>query len=438
MSDVLLLLLVLTIPFIRTPLRFTSPFGYIAGFVGFMFVCKYFYNQWVGIDFLEGVDPTELATHLRPLAAYLAIGFTLSMPFCGSRSAKEVAAAAETDGTGFELTTFALTLITILPVFLVALGLAIGVNPLNNPLAFRQFLQGQGMFYLLSIYIFLLGALSIYVPVRIIRERRIPPKLVMIAYLVSAMFAIISGFASMIVSMVTTPLFFWSVCYRKRIEVLLVLLLPVVVAFTLLYSAYRDINLSGGGISVSDAVDIVTSNPEAIGKALNRFDYLENYAKADRYLSTRDPDWGASMLGFFIQPIPRVIWPGKPENFSTSLTRELLPQNLAIGVTANFNSLNEFVGAFGSAGIAIGGVVLAIILSVTYCIFDAAAGRPYLATYFCNVIFKFVAVGFFAGFINDLALPLFLLDNIFFQLFVRRTRPVVHSSEHLVKSEASN
>ncbi len=398
----------------------TSPFGYICGFVGFMFIGKYFWNQWLGVPFLEGADSVELATHFGVLSAYLAIGFLLALPFCNPRRPRTEKPRSRAQPAGFRLTAPALFLLVAMPVFLVGLGLSLGQNPVSNPLGFRQFIQSQGMFYLLAVYIFLLGAISIYVPYVIITLKRVPSAPVLIAYIVAAGFGIVSGFASMIVSMILVPLFFWSACYRKRIELALIPLLPVVVAFTLLYSAYRDVNLSGNGISLSDAIVKVTENPAAAANALNRFDYLENFAKADRYLATQDPDWGASLLDVFVQPMPRAFWPQKPENFSTSMTRELLPQNLAIGVTANFNSVSEFVRAFGQFGILIGGVVLAFILAVSYCVFEAAADDPYIAAYYVIVLFKYVATGFYAGFVNDLAFDDFLLENVFFRLFIRR------------------
>jgi hypothetical protein len=420
MLDTLILALVILVPFVRTPALVTSPFGYICGFIGFMFVGKYCYNLVLGVPFLEQAEPNELASHFRAMSAYLAIAFALALPFCNPRRHIGRIARVGSGKSGFTLTTPALMLLILLPVLLVALGLSFGLNPISNPLAFRQFIQSQGMFYLLSIYIFLLGAVSIYVPYIIIAQRKMPSSLVMLAYAVSAGFAIISGFASMIVSMITVPLFFWSVCYRKRIELGLVLLLPVVVVFVVLYTAYRDANLSGSDISVTDAIHLVADNPDAAANLLNRFDYLEGFAKAHRYLENQDPDWGASMIQVLLQPVPRALWPEKPDNFSTSMTRELLPDNLQIGVTANFNSLNEFVKSFGDLGVLVGGLFLAAILVVTYCVFDAAVDRPYLAVYYVIVLFNYFQMGFYAGFVNDLAFPSLVLENIFFLLFVRK------------------
>jgi hypothetical protein len=418
--DVVILGVVILVPFFRTEARVTSPFGYICGFVGFMFIGKYFWNQWLGVPFLEGADPAELASHFRALAAYLGIAFVLALPFCNPPRSRADRAGTGNPPTTFTLNAAALFLLIAVPALLVGLGVSIGLNPISNPLAFRQFTQSQGMFYILSVYIFLMSAISIYVPYMLIAQRRRPHVMFIAAYVVTAAFALVSGFASMIVSMITVPLFFWSVCYRKRIELGLLFLLPVVIAFTVLYSAYRDVNLSGSGVSLSDAIVTVTENPQAAKQALNRFDYLENFAKAHRYLQTRDPDWGTSLLDVFVQPVPRAFWPQKPENFSTSMTRELLPQNLAIGVTANFNSLNEFVMAFGGFGILIGGVVLAFILVVSYCVFDAAVDEPYLAAYYAIVLFKYIGIGFYAGFVNDLAFDDFLLENVFFLLFIRK------------------
>jgi len=204
--------------------------------------------------------------------------------------------------------------------------------------------------------------------------------------------------------------------------------LPIIVIFTLFYSAYRDANFSGSRINLSDAMHLVIDNPDAAGIAMNRFDYLETYVEGHRYVLSLDPDWGASMLGVFLQPLPRGLWPDKPDGFSTYMTGQILPQNLQIGVTANFNSLNEFTRAFGSAGVVIGGLFLACILVLAYAVFSSAAGRPYLSTYYVTVVLIYVGTGFIGGFINDQALPQFILNNIFFALFVRRPTPMKSSS----------
>jgi hypothetical protein len=417
MVDLAILCLVLLLPFIRTEARVTSPFGYICSFVGFMFVVKYLYNQWLEVPFLDAVDPIELATHFLSLAEYLGIAFCLALPFCNPRRSRVGRASDRTQLVGFHFTVPALSLMIGMPVFLVVLGFFAGQNPISNPLAFRQFIQSKGMFYLLSVYIFLLNVVSIYVPYVIIKERRRPSAVIIIAYVIAAVFALISGFASMIVTVIIAPLLFWSACFRKRVELGLIVLLPVVVAFTVVY---RDLNLAGNGFSLSVALAKVEERPEAAAHALNRFDYLENFAKGERYLTTTDPDWGASLVEVLMQPVPRAIWPQKPENFSTSMTRQLLPQNLEIGVTANFNSLNEFVQAFGGFGVLIGGVILAFILAISYCVFDATEGNPYMAVYYVVVLFSYMGTGFFAGYVNDLAFDNFLLQNLFFWLFIRK------------------
>ncbi|MDP9065179.1 MAG: hypothetical protein M3O06_04850, partial [Pseudomonadota bacterium] len=175
MVDLLILASVIAFPFFRTPVRITSPFGYICGFIAFMFIAKYCFNQWMQVSFLEGADPTELTTHFRAMAAYLGIAFILAMPFCHPyRRASPLPLANQILDTGFRLTGLAIFLLIALPILLVGLGLVLGLNPASNPLGFRQFIQSQGMFYILSVYIFLLGALSIYVPFVIFAERRSP------------------------------------------------------------------------------------------------------------------------------------------------------------------------------------------------------------------------------------------------------------------------
>jgi hypothetical protein len=392
-----------------------------------MFIGKYIYNTHWDTPFLMGLDTDVLNRSFRPMAAYLCVAFTAALPFCGGRlfdrlgitasygSGEHVAMQAEV-----ELTPTAKAALILVPTALLLIGASQGINPIANPLGFRQLTQSQGMFYILSVFQFLLAVVSIYVPYFIFVLKRRPSLGMIILYLSSAAFAIISGFASMTAQLVIVPLFFWSVCYRKRIEIWLVFLLPVIITFTLFYSAYRDANFLGARIDLSEAVQSVIERPEAFKFALNRFDYLETYAEGYHYESDLDPDWGASMLGVFLQPLPRALWPEKPDAFSTYMTRQILPQNLEIGVTANFSSLNEFTRAFGSAGVAIGGLLLACVLVLAYSVFDSAAGRPYLATYYVTVVLVYVSTGFMGGFVDDQAFPQFVLNNIYFFLFVRR------------------
>jgi hypothetical protein len=63
---------------------------------------------------------------------------------------------------------------------------------------------------------------------------------------------------------------------------------------------------------------------------------------------------------------------------------------------------------------------LAFILVVSYCVFEAAEDDPYIAAYYVIALFKYVGTGFYAGFVNDLAFDDFLLENVFFRLFIRR------------------
>jgi hypothetical protein len=427
MLNVLFLCGILALPFVRTPVRITSPFGYICFFVGLMFVAKYSYNQYFDTPFLLGMDISDLNMSFRPLATYLCVAFVAALPFCG-RPLLDRLGTRESLGTHehiapqdeMEPTPAAKVALILVPATLLLVGATQGINPIANPLGFRQLTQSQGMFYILSVFQFLLAVISIRVPYIIFVLKRRPSMGTLALYLLSASFAVISGFASLSAQLVIVPLFFWSVCYRKRIELSLAFLLPIIIVFTLFYSAYRDANFLGARIDLSEAMNAVIERPDAAKLALNRFDYLETYAEGHRYVSTLDPDWGASMLGVFLQPLPRALWPDKPDGFSTYMTRQILPQNFEIGVTANFNSLNEFTRAFGSAGIVIGGLFLACVLVLAYAVFDSAAGSPFLSTYYVTVVLLYVSTGFMGGYVNDQAFPQFVLNNIYFLFFVRR------------------
>lgn len=423
--EALILAAVLMLPFFAMRYQITNPFGYLAFFIGLFFITKFVHHQLVGALFLEDMDATDISAAFIPMALYLGIAYSLSLSvhqFINSSKFKRTPQIQNlVVDNHFQPTRLSSILLLMLPLLLVGIGLLQDVNPIENPLGFRQAIQSKGMFYVLSLQLFLLAVHAAYVPYCLIARKSRPSLLALVAYIISIIFAVISGFASTLPTLVIAPLFFFSICFKKRIEPYIVIGIPVGLLYGLTYSAYRDARLGFSDISLADAFEKVVANPELLTFAFNRFDYLEMYTKGRHFISGIDPDFGVSIVNFFVQAIPRGLWGDKPDNFSTLMTKHLLPQNFDIGVTANFNSLNEFCYSFGSIGIVIGGLVFGVILLTGYRLFLASAYRPYKAMFYLTVVLPYLTAGFMAGFLNDQALPLLILNYLFFRMFVKKT-----------------
>ena len=116
------------------------------------------------------------------------------------------------------------------------------------------------------------------------------------------------------------------------------------------------------------------------------------YTHGVRGAQENKPDLGFSMLSFLAQPIPRSIWPDKPLNFSSSMSLEHIPWVYEIGVTANFNSLNEFRYAFSDVGILLGGLFFGLVLTISQRYFNQARGSPYIATVYLMIFFPYSVI----------------------------------------------
>jgi uncharacterized membrane protein (DUF485 family) len=175
---------------------------------------------------------------------------------------------------------------------------------------------------------------------------------------------------------------------------------------------------------LSEAVTTGLASDQTVGVFSNRFDYLENFTVATVYICQKRPDYGASLSTAFVQFVPRVFWKRKPEVFSMAMTKVLIPHMYdEAESTANFGAMNEFLNAFGLyLGMFMGTVFFGVVIGAAQANFMSAENVPYKAVQYLLVVFPFVLTGFVAGFIADLALPLLLLNLLYFKLFVRRSR----------------
>ena len=238
-------------------------------------------------------------------------------------------------------------------------------------------------------------------------------------------FAIVSGYTSLLLTAVISPIFFISVFHSKRLfELFAIAMVPLAATFALVHNSIR-VRALDPDVTFLDVMQMPVFAHEQpfLRQLVNRFDYLEMFHKGVNHSLQTAPDLGFHILNFPLQAVPRMFWPDKPLNYSSVMTEALLPQNWANGVTANFNSLNEFMMAFGLLGVLIGGIVLGSMIFVLGELRSLTHGRKTLSFLYLLVLFQYFEAGFVAGFFNDAALPALLINSLLFLallMFVQR------------------
>lgn len=410
-----ILIVILIAPFLWVRFQITNPFGFLLVFFGIFFVSKYFHHTLFDSSFLENISPELIDDNLYVISLFLFLSYIFSYLIINIKNISKYHI------NDFRINNIAIVLSIVIPLILLTSGIISGINPLNNPLGFRQLIQSNGFFYLLSIEIYILNIISIYTVYIWFKTKKRPDFIILFSYIYSFIFAIYSGFSSMVLIFFIAPLFFYSLCYGKRIEKYFLYAAPFVAIYVMIYSAYRDANLNGFNISLYEAAQKALVRDDLIKSVYNRFDYLEMYTKGQVFISAGHIDPFYSLLNFIYSPIPRFLFPEKPLNFSQLFTSNLLPQNFEIGVTANFGLLNEFSYNLGPFfGVVFGSLFTGYVLSVCYRWFLRSKNNSYISIFYLSVIFPYFQGGVIAGFINDLALPLLILNLVYFKFFIKK------------------
>jgi hypothetical protein len=398
-----------------TNFSIANPFGFLFYFFGIFFILKYIHNNYYEVDYLLNINSSDIDIASKPMLIYIMIAFAVFVLIylIKRRPLKE-------GNNQIYISKLAIIFSIGIPVTLIFSALILNINVLENPLMFRQYVQSNGMYYFLAVYIFFLKLYSIYIPYTYFIEHQKISKLNLLTYITLIVFSFLSGFSSFMFFFILFPLLFLSICHARRCyEFIIYFCTPIALIFVLVYSYYRDNRFYGTPVSISESFINTIENPDLFSRLFNRFDYLEMYTKGYLTLNNVFLDFKINFLTIFIQFIPRSIWPEKPLNFSSAMTADIIPENFSNGVTANFNSLNEFIYNFGVIGIIFGGFVLGFITYITYFYYKRSYLNPYASLFYLMIIFPYFSMGFVSGFLNDLALPSLLINLLLFRLFVK-------------------
>jgi hypothetical protein len=294
---VFLLLTILATPFIWIRFQITNPFGFLFAFFGIFFVSKYFYHIYTNSSFLEDISPGLINENLYAISLFLFLSYLISYFLINIKNNKIYI------NNYFKLNKISYIFAILIPLILFTIGIFKGINPLNNPLGFRQLIQSNGFFYLLSIELYLINVLSIYIIYQWFKNRKMPDALLLITYVYSFVFSIYSGFGSMALTFFVAPLFFYNLCFGKRIEKYFLYASPFVAIYVMIYSAYRDANLNDTNISLYQSLIKVLERDDLLLSIYNRFDYLEMYTKGQAFISAGHMDPLYSLFNFIYSPI---------------------------------------------------------------------------------------------------------------------------------------
>lgn len=156
--------------------------------------------------------------------------------------------------------------------------------------------------------------------------------------------------------------------------------------------------------------DVYTQGDNAI------FDYL--VAIISTIPMTYDYSYGSGLLRFLYFPVPRAVWPDKPENLSRIMTQRYDPMTYLSGGSAGSSMAGEFYLEFGWAGILPGALILGYLFGAGYhWLLANCQGQLVVLIYSCgmfSLVGAIVRGGVFgaATELAQTALPIFLLMRL--------------------------
>lgn len=413
----LILLIIIILPFFFTPFKIGSPFFIIGLFLFVFFILKYYLFQNLGSSFLYSLTFQVINEQMKYMLFYILFSYLIAFIYILYKRGKKIDKKYST----YKVKASAYYLTIILPLLLIFLAVSKGINPLTQPLQMRQFSESNGMFYILAPILFLIY-LTIIQLIKSISKRKIPEFKICLASAVSISYALVSGFGSTIIICFGLYLIYLSTLKRIKIEKLLLVLFPILMIYAVIQNQYRIIKIdTSNKVELIELISKIEVDDILIEAMFNRFDYLEMYCSGHEYLLRNEPDYGKSLFSSVVQVIPRSVWPEKPYNTSSYMSRKIIPDVVEkVGSTANFNSLNEFTRSFGGTiGLIFGCLIFGMILGRVYFEYESSLNLEYYSLKYAMVIFLFCFIGFVAGFINDQAPQVLLINYILFKVFIK-------------------
>ena len=420
--------------------RITSPY-YCIGIFPLMYLCgKYYWNTYWDIEFLRNCDEQHISKVCMLLGSSMLGAALLARLFqyvVMPRLLKLDAKLRRDHSSNYEFVwsppswRFICFVVSFIVMILFWARIIRGVDFINDTLAMRKLMQGQGAAYLMLVTNLLVAMTAVFATCQS-ETRRYGWLRWLLPLGVCLLYSVFSGFASSIFAIALVIVNCVAIRRRLRLWWLPVLLFPAIVFFAFMHNLVRQAKASDPSTSVAVILRDAPNWRDVLPYMFNRLDYLEMLTFGYYELNQHPAEGLRPMLEVLVQPVPRAYWPGKPMNFSTSMSWRVMPDVVEeVGSTANFNAFNEFVRAFGTI---IGPVIFTVALSLLLVLADyfhiRAQFNSRMALFYICIVIPYLSVGFIAGFINDLALPNLLISAVL--LWMLETARIIPTTTILV------
>ena len=392
--------------------RLFAPTTVIGIFNLLFLVTKFLWNSAYNEPLLLSCTESEVTSATLALTASLLIGILILVFLRPLLGPKVLGLAVNKK---LDLLTRANPLIFAVPIITTSVYLAFqnGIQFLLNPVLNRKTIEANGAAYAYAVALACLLLVGVKIGDAFAAKQY--NKSLIVSLLSVVPYMLLSGYAS-------TPLLFMigaggSYVIQKKLYLVWVpfVLFPLILLYATIHNTLRQTWATGDAVRIADFVSNEIDLRDAVPRLFNRLDYLEMLSLGYDSFKNSESEGLVKFAEVLIQPIPRSIWPNKPYNFSSEMSRRVIPDVVhLIGSTANFNALNEFVRAIGEAGgIIVFGLFLGVLLSVADLIYAGTVLFSAYRLFYLVVIFPYIWIGYPAGMINDFALPYVAISLLF-------------------------
>lgn len=308
----------------------------------------------------------------------------------------------------------------ITPIIIFSLFIILnGFHAIKNPITIRAFWETGGMAYISQIYQF-----TTIILFYVLYKNSYSSKIIILVFIFHFAISAVAGRPGWIINYFIVIIFLRYIFLNSNSIILIStcgFILPIFGVFSL---SWRRIASFKDDLSLADVLnvtnDIITNTPgKLLELILRRFDQFENFSNLVFQILHNKLDTNFSFpFQVIVQPIPRALWNGKPQNFSQLMTSYFDPEVVQSGATNNYLGVGEFVYSFGISGIIYCGILTGLVFYMMNIYWRATLIKhesfPILIT-----IFMYAWIGSSSGFINEWALPMLLINMVLIFAFGR-------------------
>lgn len=379
------------------------------------FPLKYFLVNGFGLSYS---NPAAIVGNLNESGAVEFAGLLLFIYCLGSVIAQFLCRRMNVPVPVFSVRPrFSLVSISIfIALFLVGTFVALkGLGGLLTGLELRSFTQEKGMGYIAIIY----ELLTMVAFVQLLDEQKIVRTTAFLLF--HATLGFLMGRSALVVSWILLILIYLNMVKRNvpyHWLLLTTLILPIAL---LLHGIVR---VGGDILTGFDSFMYVIKTPDAFQfiaeKFIGRIDQLEEFSLLSQSIFNGElgpnPYWP---LYFFVQFMPRAIWPDKPLFFNGEMMNIFYPDIFQAGVTFNFLGLGEMLYSFHIIGFLFAVAITGYLLHTADTYVKYSLNRPGIFIFFFTIPFVYLNLGFQVGWMNTIVPAIVIINLVVINLVAK-------------------